>query len=77
MAGVAYAPMESMGETVVWPALILCKTNGCLNTLEYEHWLWMELDEFFLHLLAGLGVTDKARFVKFWTDAREKTEEGP
>ena len=61
MAGVAYAPMESMGETVVWPALIICKTNGRLIAAEHEHWLWMELDEFFFHLFARLGVTDERR----------------
>lgn len=77
MAGVAYAPMESLGETIVWPALILCKTNQCLIAPEYEHWLWMELDEFILHVLAGLGVTDSQRLAKFWKDAKQKIDEGP
>ena len=71
MAGVAYAPPEAMADEVVWPAVILCKTNHCLTSTEYHDWLWMELNEFFLHLLAGLGVTDTTRLVKFWTDARE------
>ena len=77
MAGVAYAPPEALGETVVWPALILCKTNRCLIAPDYDHWLWMELDEFFLHLLGGLGVTDERRLVKFWRDAKQSIEEGP
>lgn len=77
MAGVAYAPTEAMGETVVWPALILCKTKHCLIAPEYEYWLWMELDEFFLHLLAGLGISNRDQLVEFWQQAKESVEEGP
>lgn len=76
MAGVAYAPTESIGETVVWPGLVLCKTNHCLSAPPHADWLWMELDEFFLHLLGGLGITDRQRLLQFWDTAKDKINDG-
>jgi len=61
----------------VWPAVILCKTNQCLSEAPgYENWLWMELDEFFYHLLRELGVTNERRLLNFWDRVREAIDEG-
>jgi hypothetical protein len=77
LGAVVYAPTEAMGEESVWPIVILCKMNHCTMAPEYAHWLWMELNEFVLHLLAGLGITDQRQVVRFWNDAKEAADSGP
>jgi hypothetical protein len=57
--------------------LVSVEAKSLMEVPEWRDWLWMELDEFFFHLLAGLGVTGQTRLMNFWKRAQEAADEGP